>query len=122
MQSYTIKKDVRPLGCIVLIGGVDQTGHHLFSLDPSGSYSEIRYHVIGYQSSETEETLKKNYDPDMSFPQALALVIKAVLKEETKKPEELAVAVVETETKKLRKLTLEEMKEVWGIAFKKKED
>jgi len=38
------------------------------------------------------------------------------------KPEELAVAVVETETKKLRRITLEEMKEAWGIAFKKKED
>ena len=66
--------------------------------------------------------MKDNYKSDMSLKEALGLVIKAVLKEETKKPEELAVAVVETETKKLRKIALEEMKEVWEIAFKEKED
>jgi len=57
-----------------------------------------------------------------SIEHDIGLVIKAVLKEETKKPEELAAAVVETETRKLRKIALEEMKEVWETAFKKGED
>jgi len=120
-QSYTMKKDVRPLGCIVLIGGADKTGSHLFSLDPSGSYCEVIYNVIGYQSAETEETLKANYKADMSLLQALGLVIKAVLKEETRKPEEISVAVIETETKNLRKITLGEIEEAWKVAFKKKQ-
>lgn len=118
MQSYTMKKDMRPLGCVVFVGGVDQTGHHLFSLDPSGSYSEIGYHIIGYQSAEAEEIMKSNYKPDISLLEALGLVIRAVLKEETKKPEEISIAVVETQTKTLRKITLEEIKDAWKTAFK----
>jgi len=122
MQSYTMKKDVRPLGCIVFIGGIDETGPYLFYLDPSGSYNEVLYNVIGYQSAETEEILKANYKPDLSLQEALGLIVKAVLKEETRKPEEVAVAVIETKTKTLRKITLEEIKEAWKIAFKKKEE
>jgi len=121
MQSYTTKKDVRPLGCIVFIGGVDPTGCHLFSLDPSGSYNEVLYNVIGYQSAETEEILKASYKPDISLQEALGLIVKAVLKEDTRKPEEIAAAVIEIETKTLRKITLEEIKEAWKIAFAKKE-
>jgi len=121
MQSYTMKKDVRPLGCIVFIGGVDQTGCHLFTLDPSGSYSEVLCQITGYQTSEAEKILKDNYKPEMSLQEALGLIIKAILKEETRKPEEIAVAVIETETKTIRKITLEEIKEAWKIAFAKKE-
>jgi len=121
MQSYTMKKDVRPLGCIVFIGGVDQTGCHFFTLDPSGSYSEVLCQIIGYQTSEAEKILKDNYKPEMSLQEALGLIIKAILKEETRKPEEIAVAVIETETKTIRKITLEEIKEAWKIAFAKKE-
>jgi len=121
IQSYTMKKDVRPLGCIVFIGGVDQTGRHLFMVDPSGSYGEVIYTVTGYQSAESEKILKDNYKPDMPLQEALGLVIKAVLKEETRKPEEISVAVIETETKTLRKIALGEIEEAWKVAFKKKQ-
>ncbi|MFX0097547.1 MAG: proteasome subunit alpha [Candidatus Hodarchaeota archaeon] len=122
MQSYTMKKDVRPLGCILLVGGVDQTGQRLFSLDPSGFYSEVVYNVVGYQSAETEETLEKNHKSSMTLQQALSLIIKAVLKEETRKPEEIAVAIVEAKTKALREITLEEVRNAWKTVFKKKID
>jgi len=122
MQSYTTKKDVRPLGCYVFIGGADQTGARLFVLDPSGSYSEVLYKATGEQFPEIEKTLKENYKSDMSLQGILSLIIKAVLKEETRKPEEIAAAVIETETKSLRKITLEEIKEAWKTAFKKKEE
>jgi len=119
MQSYTMKKDSRPLGCIVFIGGVDQTGHHLFVLDPSGSYIEVLYKVTGYQSAETEKILENNYKPDMSLQEALGLIIKSVLKDEVRKPEEISVAVIETGTKIFRKITPEEVREAWKTAFKK---
>lgn len=122
MQSYTVKKDVRPLGCVIFIGGVDKTGSHLFALDPSGSYDEVVYQVTGYQSAETQKILKDNYEPDMSLQDALGLILKAVLKEEKRKPEEVAVAVIETETKTLRKATLGEIEKAWKTAFKKKEE
>jgi len=122
MQSYTMKKDVRPLGCIIFIGGVDGTGPHLLVLDPSGSYSEVIYKVIGWQGAETEKTLKENYKPDLSLQEALGLVVKAVLKEETRRPEELVAAVIETDTKEIRKITIEEIADAWKTAFKKKEE
>jgi proteasome alpha subunit len=122
MQSYTLKKDVRPLGCIIFIGGVDQTGSRLFVLDPSGSYNEVAYQVTGYQSDDTQRILKDNYKQDMSLREALGLTIKAVLKEETRKPEEIAAAVVEEKTRALRRITTEEIKEAWKTAFKKKEE
>jgi proteasome alpha subunit len=118
VQSFTMKKDGRPLGCIVFIGGVDETEPHLFALDPSGTYNEILYQVIGYQSAETQQTIEANYKSELSLHEALVLVIKAVLKEETRKPEELSAAVIETKTKKLRKVTLDEMKEAWKTVFK----
>lgn len=121
-QSFTMKKDVRPLGCIVFIAGVDETGCHLLSLDPGGGYKEVAYEVAGWQREETQKILKESYKPDISLQEALALMIKAVLKEETSKPEELAVVVVEAETKKLRKIGFEEMKGAWGTAFRKKAD
>ncbi len=119
MQSYTMKKDMRPLGCIIFVGGVDQTGCHLFYLDPSGSYMEVLYKVSGYQFPEIEKTLKDSYEPNMPLQDALTLVVKTVLKEETKKPEEVTAAVIETETGAFRKITPEEMKEAWTTAFKK---
>ena len=122
MQSHTTKKDVRPLGCIIFIGGVDQAGCHLFALDPSGSCSKVAYQVAGDKSAETQKILKDNYEPDMSLQEALGLIVKAVLKEAKRKPEEIAVAAIETETKKLRKVTLEEIKERWKTVFVRKEE
>ena len=66
--------------------------------------------------------MKDNYKPDMSLQDALGLILKAVLKEEKRKPEEVAVAAIETETKTLRKVTLEEIEKAWKTAFKKKEE
>ncbi len=40
IHSYTTKKDIRPLGLLALIGGIDETGPHLYVLDPSGTYRE----------------------------------------------------------------------------------
>ena len=122
IQSYTMKKDVRPLGCILFVGGVDQTGHRLFSLDPSGFYSEVAYNVVGFQSTETEGILEKNHKSSLTLQQALSLIIRATLKEEVRKPEEIAVAVIEAKTKALREITVEEIKNAWKTAFKKKEE
>jgi len=122
MHSYTTKKDVRPLGCVLLIGGVDRTGCRLFALDPSGTYKEVLAGSHGSKMKEANNILKEGYRTDMPFEEALALTIRAVLKEETRKPEEITASVIETETKTFRKITLEEIKEAWKIAFRKKEE
>ncbi len=122
MHSYTTKRDMRPLGCVSLIGGVDKTGCRLFVLDPSGTYQEVLAGCHGSKMNEANNILKDGYKADMPLKEALGLIIRAVLKEETRKPEELSVAAIETETKTLRKITLEEIKEAWKTAFKKKEE
>ena len=42
MQEYTQSGGVRPFGVCVLIAGYDRSGHHLFQIDPSGAYYEIK--------------------------------------------------------------------------------
>ena len=122
MHSYTTKKDMRPLGCVLLIGGVDKTGCRLFVLDPSGTYKEVLAGCHGSGFHEVNNILKDRYSVDIPFKEALGLTVGAVLREETRKPEEIAVAVIEAGTKTLRKVTLEELREVWKTAFKKKEE
>jgi len=121
MHGYTTKKNIRPLGCVLLIGGVDKTGCHLFVLDPSGTYREVSAGCSGHKMNESNNILKEAYKADMPFQEALGLAIRATLIEETRKLEEITAAVIETETKTLREITLEEIKEAWKIAFEKKQ-
>lgn len=118
IQSYTMRKDLRPLGCLLFIGGVAESECHLFGLDPSGSYREVLANAAGLKRDETLSILKEGYKPDMHFEDALGLTIKALLKEKTKKPEEIAIAVIEAKTKAFRKIALEEKKKAWNEAFK----
>lgn len=113
LHGYTTKKDTRPLGSLLLIGGVDKTGCHLFMLDPMGSYMEVLVDCFGSKMNETNKILKEHYQVDMSFKEALGLTVKAILKEEKRKPEEITVTVIETETKRFRKITLDEIQKVW---------
>lgn len=79
-------------------------------LDPMGSYMEVLVDCFGSKMNETNKILKEHYQVDMSFKEALGLTVKAILKEEKRKPEEITVTVIETETKRFRKITLDEIK------------
>lgn len=122
MHSYTTKRDTRPLGCVLLIGGVDRTGRRLFVLDPSGTYKEVLAGCAGSKMKETNDILKDGYKSDLPFEEALGLTVRAVLKEETRKPEEITAGTIEAETKIFREITVEEIKEAWKVAFRKKEE
>lgn len=120
IQSYTMRKDIRPLGCVSLIGGVDESGCRLFALGPSGTYREALANANGLKKEETLSILREGYKPDLPFDEALGLAIKAVLKEKTRKPEDIAMGFIDTKTTAFRKITLKEIKDVWKTAFKKK--
>ena len=115
LHGYTMKREMRPLGCVLLIGGVDETGCHLFLTDPSGAYKEVLAGCGGSKTKEVNNILKDDYQVDLPFHEALRLTIKAILKEEKRKPEEITVAVIETETQRFRKITLDEIKKAWKI-------
>jgi len=67
-----------PLAAWALIGGVDDTGSHVFYLDPFGSLTEEKCVATGSGSPVAYGILEDKYKEDMSVKQLLPVVIKAV--------------------------------------------
>ncbi len=61
-----------------IIGGVDEEGSHVYSVDPAGGVLEDDYTVTGSGTMVATGTIEGNYDPDMSVEEARALAIRAV--------------------------------------------
>ena len=58
---YTQFDGVRPFGVVLLVGGIDATGTHLFSTDPSGAYLGYKAVCEGKKSSDAMTQFSKNY-------------------------------------------------------------
>jgi proteasome alpha subunit len=110
-HMYTRFDGVRPFGVVLLVGGVDDTGKHLFSTDPSGAYLGYKAVCEGKKSTEAMNQFTKSYAADISFDQALALGLQA-LKKIAKKPlnTEMVEAAVIDEKEGYSKLTPEKLK------------
>lgn len=67
-----------PLVAQLIIGGVDETGPHLFNLDPIGSMTEEYMISTGSGSPIAYGILESGYRPDMDLQEAIRLVFKAV--------------------------------------------
>jgi proteasome beta subunit len=68
----------RGLQAQVLIGGVDETGPHVFSLDPFGSLTEEKSVSTGSGSPIAYGVLEDKYREDMSVAELLPIIVKAV--------------------------------------------
>jgi len=68
----------RGLQVQVLIGGVDETGPHVFSLDPFGSLTEEKSVSTGSGSPIAYGVLEDKYREDMSVAELLPTIVKAV--------------------------------------------
>ena len=68
----------RGLQAQVLIGGVDETGPHVFSLDPFGSLTEEKSVSTGSGSPIAYGVLEDKYHEDMSVEELLPIIVKAV--------------------------------------------
>ena len=68
----------RGLQVQVLIGGVDETGPHVFSLDPFGSLTEEKSVSTGSGSPIAYGVLEDKYREDMSIEELLPTIVKAV--------------------------------------------
>jgi proteasome beta subunit len=62
----------------VLIGGVDETGAHVFNLDPFGSLTEEKSVSTGSGSPIAYGVLEDKFREGMSVEEALPIVVKAV--------------------------------------------
>lgn len=67
-----------PLIAQVLIGGVDDTGPHVFSLDPFGSLTEEKCVATGSGSPIAYGVLEDKYEEDVSIRDLLPVIVKAV--------------------------------------------
>jgi proteasome beta subunit len=67
-----------PLATQVLIGGLDDTGPHIFNLDPLGSLTEEKMVSTGSGSPIAYGVLEDKYREGMSIAELLPTVVKAV--------------------------------------------
>ncbi|QIO24329.1 archaeal proteasome endopeptidase complex subunit beta [Haloarcula sp. JP-L23] len=61
-----------------IIGGVDEEGSHVYSIDPAGGVLQDEYTVTGSGTMVATGTIEGEYDPEMSLEDARALAIRAV--------------------------------------------
>ncbi len=67
-----------PLQTQVLIGGVDESGPHVFSSDPFGSLTEEKFISTGSGSPVAYGILEDKYKEDKPIKEILPIVVKAV--------------------------------------------
>jgi proteasome alpha subunit len=96
----------------MIIAGVDISGPHLITTDPSGSYRGYKAAALGMNSEKARELLEKKYKDDITLDQALTLAIEAIKAAYTNdlKSENINAAVIPIDIKSFRKLTEEEIK------------
>ncbi|MFB6311135.1 MAG: proteasome subunit beta [Salinirussus sp.] len=61
-----------------VLGGVDDDGAHVYSIDPAGGVLADDYTVTGSGTQVATGTLEGNYDPDASVEEAADLAARAV--------------------------------------------
>jgi len=61
-----------------IVGGVDEDGSHVYSVDPAGGVLEDDYTVTGSGTMVATGTIEGQYDPEMSLGEARDLAIRAV--------------------------------------------
>jgi proteasome beta subunit len=102
-----------PLATQVLIGGVDDTGPHVFSIDPFGSLTEEKCVATGSGSPIAYGVLEDKFREGMTVAEALPIIVRAVdsaMKRDTASGDSFNVAVVDA--KGYRELTEEEKKKL----------
>ena len=67
-----------PLLAQVLIGGMDDTGPHVFAVDPFGSVTEEKMTATGSGSPIAYGVLEDKYKPDVAIKDMLSIVVHAV--------------------------------------------
>jgi len=117
MQPYAQRKDVRPLAVAMILGGLDSHGKpRLFMINSAGASQEYKACNEGVGGDETRGILKGGYKVDMSLEEATVLAVKAALKQK-KEPEGVLVATLDSKTKEIQDLKLEEKQKLWKKIF-----
>jgi len=87
-----------PLLTQILIGGIDDSGPHVFSLDPFGSLTEEKCVATGSGSPVAYGVLEDRYREDMPIEEALPIVVQSInsaMKRDTASGDSFDVAVID---------------------------
>lgn len=66
------------MGAALVIGGVDPTGAHLFTVAPHGSTDKLPYVTMGSGSLAAMSVFESKWRPKMSRAEAIDLVVQAI--------------------------------------------
>ena len=99
----------------ILVGGVDSTGPHIFSLDPFGSLIEEKCVATGSGSPVAYGVLEDSYKEGATIKEILPVVVRAVdsaMKRDIASGDSFDIAVITEEG--YRALSTEEKKQILG--------
>merc|ERR1711959_336509 len=66
------------VGCALVLGGVDNTGPHLYQIYPHGSTDMLPFTTMGSGSLAAMSILEAEYKADMTVEEGIAIVSKAI--------------------------------------------
>jgi proteasome alpha subunit len=117
-QQFTQYAGVRPFGVALILAGVDETGASLFLTDPSGTYIGYDAVAIGAGSDQVTEYLEKSYKTDISLEECGSLAIESIylVSEDKDSTRNIKMAVIDTNTKTMRKVLDEELESYVKLA------
>lgn len=78
LSNILFSRKFMPFLTQTLIGGLDQDGTHLYSLDLAGSLIEEKYASVGTATSLVLGVLEANYHESLSKDEATKLAVKAI--------------------------------------------
>mgnify|MGYP000450992384 FL=1 len=102
-----------PLIAQIIIGGIDSSGPHLFSIDPFGSITEEKYVATGSGSPVAYGVLEEKFKEDMALGEALPIVTQALrsaMKRDVATGDNLDIVIIDKNG--YRELSVEEKRKV----------
>jgi len=112
-QMTTQGGGLRPFGASLLIAGIDKTGAKLYTTDPTGIYNEYKANVIGEGAQKGKDILQAEYNDDLTAKQGFELgikILKKVIGDEKFSVKRVDAAIVQKDTKSIKRLTDKEIK------------
>ncbi|MCL2641906.1 MAG: archaeal proteasome endopeptidase complex subunit alpha [Candidatus Bathyarchaeota archaeon] len=107
-QVFTQHGGGRPFGAVLIIGGVDKTGPHLFCTHQSGTYKAYKAIALGTGRETVQTQLTEQYKENMTLNQTIELAItclKNAIHTKQQQPQtitKITIATIPTTTKKLQ--------------------
>jgi len=102
-----------PFMAQIIIGGIDSSGPHLFSIDPFGSITEEKYVATGSGSPIAYGILEERFKEDLSLEEALLIVgqaLRSAMKRDVATGDSLDIVVIDKNG--YRELSIEEKSKI----------